>query len=53
MQDLDEINVSEVATPQADEGEVIVQIAAAGVNFVDILYVRRHPTPLRLGFFSR
>ncbi|KAH8752658.1 quinone oxidoreductase [Hyaloscypha sp. PMI_1271] len=40
VKDLDEIKVSEVPNPQAREGEVIVQIVAAGVNFVDILYAR-------------
>jgi hypothetical protein len=28
-----------VSEPQAKDGEVLVQIVAAGVNFVDILYV--------------
>jgi hypothetical protein len=41
LQDLDDIKVTEVPQPHAKDGEVIVQIAAAGVNFVDILYVRR------------
>ncbi|KAH8650520.1 zeta-crystallin [Tricladium varicosporioides] len=36
----DEIRISEVATPSLGKGEVLVQIAAAGVNFVDLLYCR-------------
>jgi len=39
-QDLDDIKVSEVPQPQAKNGEVNIQIVAAGVNFVDLLYVR-------------
>jgi hypothetical protein len=40
---IDDIKVSEVPKPQASNNEVIVQIAAAGVNFVDQLYVERPP----------
>jgi NADPH:quinone reductase-like Zn-dependent oxidoreductase len=40
MQHLHEIKVSEISKPQAKDGEAIVQIAAADVNFVDLLYVR-------------
>ena len=39
MQRFDEIKVSEVPKPQPKEGEVLVKIAAAGVNFVDLFYV--------------
>lgn len=39
FQDYDEIKVSEVPQPRPREGEVLVKIAAAGVNFVDLLYV--------------
>ncbi len=35
----DEIEVSEVPEHERKEGEVIIQIAAAGINFVDLLYV--------------
>jgi len=38
-QNYEEIKISEVTKPRAKEGEVVVQIAAAGVNFVDLLYV--------------
>jgi hypothetical protein len=38
-QDYDEIRVSEVTKPQPKEGEVVVRVIAAGVNFVDLLYV--------------
>lgn len=38
-QNYDEINVSEIPKPQPKDGEVLVQISAAGVNFVDLLYV--------------
>jgi hypothetical protein len=38
-QKYDEIKISEVTKPRAKEGEVVAQIAAAGVNFVDLLYV--------------
>ncbi|KAE9366987.1 quinone oxidoreductase [Stipitochalara longipes BDJ] len=40
VRDLDDIKVSRVPRPQAKDDEVIVQIIAAGVNFVDILYAR-------------
>ncbi|KAG9236455.1 quinone oxidoreductase [Amylocarpus encephaloides] len=36
----DEIKISNVPKPQPQDGEVLVQIAAAGVNFVDLLYCR-------------
>ncbi|KPM44614.1 hypothetical protein AK830_g1929 [Neonectria ditissima] len=40
---LDEIRVSNVPTPQPQEGEILIQVIAAGVNFVDILYAQgRH-----------
>jgi hypothetical protein len=38
-QNYDEIKVSEVARPQPKDGDVLVQIAASDVNFVDLLYV--------------
>ena len=31
--------MTEVSKPQRKEGEVLVRITAAGVNFVDLLYV--------------
>lgn len=34
-----EIEISEVDKPQVKDREVLVQVAAAGVNFVDLLYV--------------
>ncbi|KAN0091976.1 quinone oxidoreductase [Hyaloscypha variabilis] len=40
VRDLDDIKVSEVPQPQAKNGEVNVQIVAAGVNFVDLLYAQ-------------
>lgn len=39
-QDLDEIKVSEVDRPLPNSDEYLIQVKAAGVNFVDILYVR-------------
>ena len=47
-QDLDDIKISKVPQPQAKDGEVLVQIVAAGVNFVDILYVSFIPTWVQL-----
>ncbi|KAH8594736.1 zeta-crystallin [Bisporella sp. PMI_857] len=38
--DYSEIEVSEVPDPSPKNGEVKVQIAAAGVNYVDLLYCR-------------
>jgi len=35
----DDLAIRKVPKPRPKEGEVIVQIAAAGVNFVDLLYV--------------
>jgi NADPH:quinone reductase-like Zn-dependent oxidoreductase len=39
VQSYNEIKVSKVAIPQRRNDEVIVTILAAGVNFVDLLYV--------------
>ncbi|KAF8852826.1 zeta-crystallin [Acephala macrosclerotiorum] len=36
----DDIKISEVPQPRARDGEVLVKIDAAGVNFVDLLYAR-------------
>jgi hypothetical protein len=38
-QNYNEIKVSEAPQPQPKNGEVLVKVAAAGVNFVDLLYV--------------
>ena len=38
-QNYNEIIVTEILTPQRKDDEVLVQIVAAGVNFVDLLYV--------------
>ncbi|KAG0645456.1 NADPH:quinone reductase [Hyphodiscus hymeniophilus] len=40
VKDYDEIEVSEIPKPQTKDGDVLVQVAAAGVNFVDLLYAR-------------
>lgn len=37
---LDDIRVSDVPRPQPRTGEILIRVVAAGVNFVDILYVR-------------
>lgn len=39
-QSYDEIRVSEVPEPIQSNGEVLVRVEAAGLNFVDLLYVR-------------
>lgn len=39
-QNYDEICVSEVPEPIQKDGEVLVRVEAAGLNFVDLLYVR-------------
>lgn len=39
LQNYNEVKVTEVSKPQRRDGEVLVQIVAAGVNFVDLLYV--------------
>jgi len=36
----DDLAIRKIPKPRPKEGEVIVQIVAAGVNFVDLLYVR-------------
>lgn len=38
-QNYDEVHVSEVAAPTPKDDEILVQVKAAGVNFVDTLYV--------------
>jgi len=43
MQSYNEINVSRVPTPRPRKDEILVQVKAAGVNFVDTLYVRLSP----------
>ncbi|KAH8816496.1 quinone oxidoreductase [Xylogone sp. PMI_703] len=40
VENYDAITVSEVEPPQPSNGKVVVKVAAAGVNFVDLLYVR-------------
>ncbi|CZT09682.1 related to quinone reductase [Rhynchosporium graminicola] len=35
-----EVKISEVPTPEPKDDEVLIRIAAAGVNFVDLLYAR-------------
>jgi len=38
VQDFDEITVAEVERPVPKSNEVLVQVKAAGVNYVDTLY---------------
>lgn len=38
--DLDDLTIDEVPTPVPDEGEVLIEVHAAGVNFADLLIVR-------------
>ncbi|ERS97834.1 hypothetical protein HMPREF1624_06005 [Sporothrix schenckii ATCC 58251] len=52
LENLGDVTVSDVAPPVPKEDEVVVQVKAAGVNFVDTLYARgkhqnnrRHVTP--------
>ncbi len=54
----DEMRIVETPIPQPGRGEVLVQLALAGVNFIDIYmrdgsYARSHtyqtPLPMRLG----
>ncbi|KAG4427847.1 hypothetical protein IFR05_016672, partial [Cadophora sp. M221] len=40
VEKIDDIEISEVPNPEPKDGEVLVQIEAAGVNFVDLLYAR-------------
>lgn len=35
-----ELRVSEIPIAEANDGAVVIKVAAAGVNFVDTLYVR-------------
>ncbi|PVH88147.1 zeta-crystallin [Cadophora sp. DSE1049] len=37
---IEDVRISEVPSPEVKDGEVLVQIEAAGVNFVDLLYAR-------------
>ncbi|KAH9219185.1 zeta-crystallin [Leptodontidium sp. 2 PMI_412] len=37
---IEDIRISEIPVPEPKDGEVLVQIEAAGVNFVDLLYAR-------------
>jgi len=39
QKDYDELQVTEVPKPRVKEGEVLVKVEAAGVNFADLLYV--------------
>lgn len=39
LQSYDDVRVSEVPTPVPKDDEVLIQVKAAGVNFVDTLYV--------------
>jgi len=39
-QDYDDIRVSNIPEPIQKDGEVLVRVEAAGLNFVDLLYVR-------------
>ena len=48
------MHLEEIATPTPQEGEVLIQIAAAGVNYADLAqrqgaYLTRTRTPLTLG----
>jgi len=52
---LDAMNIEEVARPVPDNGQVLIKVAAAGVNFADIgqrngNYQNLAPLPLTLGF---
>ena len=38
-QKIEDVKISEVPNPEVKDGEVLVRIEAAGVNFVDLLYV--------------
>lgn len=37
---LDRLHVSNISRPRAKDDEILVKVVAAGINFVDILYVR-------------
>ncbi|KAI4594456.1 hypothetical protein KJ359_008245 [Pestalotiopsis sp. 9143b] len=39
VEDYTEVDVSEVPIPKVEDGDILVQVKAAGVNFVDTLYV--------------
>lgn len=52
VEDYTEVDVSKVPIPKVEDGDILVQVMAAGVNFVDTLYSRglhqnnrRHVTP--------
>lgn len=52
---LDAMNIEEVARPTPDNGQVLIKVAAAGVNFADLgqrdgTYPNLAPLPLTLGF---
>ena len=47
-----ELEVSEVPKPQVKDEEILVRVAAAGVNFVDLLYVGPSFLLLRFQFFE-
>jgi len=38
VEKVEDVRISEVPNPEVKDGEVLVQIEAAGVNFVDLLY---------------
>ncbi|KAG9243647.1 zeta-crystallin [Calycina marina] len=40
VENYNDIKVTEVTRPNPKNGEILIQIAAAGVNFVDLLYCR-------------
>jgi len=52
---IDDLTVEEVATPKPGAGEVLIDVAAAGVNFPDVLLVQgkyqfKAPLPFAAGF---
>lgn len=51
-QNYDEIRVSEVSEPTQKDNEVLVRVEAAGLNFVDLLYVRHQKHSYVVAFFG-
>jgi len=41
VESYDDVQVSEIPTLVPKDDEIVIQVKAAGVNFVDTLYVRR------------